>query len=285
MIHDKVEELLGVYALHATEPNERRDIAAHLAECSRCRAEVSSHDEMVAMLASPAPEAPVGLWAKISQSISQETPASSVPSPPVSSPAVSSPPVSSPPRSSPPRSSLPVTSPVTGIRIGRARGTTKRRWAVRWGAVVGVAAALVAFAGVRMAQLGSQVKMLDREVSEVGIAGAAAKAAGEPHQMISLAAAHPPAVVSIIATRSGAAYWLWSSLRDLPTWETYQLWGLSRGKPVSLALVGPNPHSVGYFRLEKAVTKLMVTAEPKGGTTLPTTPVLAAGNVPRATFA
>ena len=285
MIHDKVEELLGVYALHTTEPNERRDIAAHLAECSRCRAEVSSHDEMVAMLASPAPEAPVGLWAKISQSISQETPASSVPSPPVSR-------------------QLSVRHPSVrrlavrhlGVRClslrrsrvsGSAapRGTTKRRWAVRWGAVVGVAAALVAFAGVRMAQLGSQVKMLDREVSEVGIAGAAAKAAGEPHQMISLAAAHPPAVVSIIATRSGAAYWLWSSLRDLPTWETYQLWGLSRGKPVSLALVGPNPHSVGYFRLEKAVTKLMVTAEPKGGTTLPTTPVLAAGNVPRTTFA
>ena len=60
MIHDKVEELLGAYALHTTEPNERRDIAVHLAECSRCRAEVSSHDEMVAMLASPAPEAPLG---------------------------------------------------------------------------------------------------------------------------------------------------------------------------------------------------------------------------------
>jgi hypothetical protein len=275
MIHDKVEELLGVYALHATEPNERRDIAAHLAECSRCRAEVSSHDEMVAMLASPAPEAPVGLWAKISQSISQETPPSRVPSPPLSSPPFSTPPPGSPPLS----------SPATAAPMAHARAATQRRSAVRWGAVVAVAAALVAFAGVRVAQLGSQVKVLDREVSEVGIAGAAAKAAGEPHQMISLTAAQPSAVVSIIATRSGAAYWLWSSLRSLPTRETYQLWGLSRGKPVSLALIGSNPHSVGYFRLENAVTKLMVTAEPKGGTTLPTTPVLAEGNVPRATFA
>ncbi len=277
MIHDKVEELLGAYALHATEPNERRDIAAHLAECSRCRAEVSSHDEMVAMLASPAPEAPLGLWAKISQSISQETPASRVPSPPLislSSPVSS---VSSPVSS--------VSSPVTAGPISHTRGTSQRRWAVRWGALVGVAAALVAFAGVRVAQLGSQVKTLDREVSEVGIAGAAAKAAGEPHRTISLAATRPSAEVTIIASRSGAAYWLWSSLRDLPVSETYQLWGLSRGKPVSLALIGPNPRSVGYFRLENAITKLMVTAEPKGGTTLPTTPVLAEGNVPRAAVA
>ena len=266
MIHDKVEELLGAYALHATEPNERRDIAAHLAECSRCRAEVSSHDEMVAMLASPAPEAPIGLWAKIYQSISQETPASRLPSPPLSSPV-----------------SSPVSAPVTAGPIGHTRG--QRRWAVRWGALVGVAAALVAFAGVRVAQLGSQVKTLDREVSEVGIAGAAAKAAGEPHRTISLAATRPSAEVTIIASPSGAAYWLWSSLRDLPVSETYQLWGLSRGKPVSLALVGPNPRSVGYFRLENAITKLMVTAEPKGGTTLPTTPVLAEGKVPRAAVA
>jgi anti-sigma-K factor RskA len=64
--------------------------------------------------------------------------------------------------------------------------------------------------------------------------------------------------------------------------KTYQLWGLVRGKPVSLALLGPDPREPGQFRVEGGTTKLMVTAEPAGGASLPTTAVLAAGAVPPA---
>jgi len=50
-----------------------------------------------------------------------------------------------------------------------------------------------------------------------------------------------------------------------------------------LGLVGPDPRSVGAFRIEATITAVMLTAEPSGGTPKPTPPVLAQGNVPAAT--
>ena len=74
-----------------------------------------------------------------------------------------------------------------------------------------------------------------------------------------------------------------SSLRELPSSKTYQLWGLARGNIVSLGLVGPDPHSVAPFRIEAGITTVMVTAEPSGGTPKPTLPVVAQGTVPPVT--
>lgn len=50
--HERFQELLGVYALDAVEPDEAAEIEAHLAGCARCAAEVDKHRETVALLAS-----------------------------------------------------------------------------------------------------------------------------------------------------------------------------------------------------------------------------------------
>lgn len=255
MTHDKIQELLGVYSIHATGPEERQGIAAHLEECPRCRAEVSGHDEVVAMLASPAPEAPAGLWAKVASSIAEDKPRTdeSVPS---------------------------LARPGEVVPLDVRREPRRRPRGGAWIAGIAAAAAVAAWAGVGMAQLRSQVSTLKKELSQTGIAEAAAQAGGGPHKTIRLtSAAHSPAV-TILATPLGGAYWLSSSLPRLGASQTYQLWGLVDGKPVSIALVGPNPDSLGYFRLERNVSKLMVTAEPEGGTPVPTAPVLAQGSVP-----
>jgi hypothetical protein len=60
--------------------------------------------------------------------------------------------------------------------------------------------------------------------------------------------------------------------------HTYQLWALTSGKVVSLGVLGPDPRNVP-FRVEPAMTLLMVTAEPAGGTPVPTNPVVAQGAV------
>ena len=39
--HDAIRELLGAYALGAVDPDERRRVEAHLAECPACRAELA----------------------------------------------------------------------------------------------------------------------------------------------------------------------------------------------------------------------------------------------------
>lgn len=55
MAHDPAASLLGAYALDALDDAERVRVEAHLADCSRCRAEVSRHQYIVALLGTPRP--------------------------------------------------------------------------------------------------------------------------------------------------------------------------------------------------------------------------------------
>jgi DNA-binding helix-hairpin-helix protein with protein kinase domain len=256
MTHAEMESLLGVYALDATEARESAEIAAHLAECPRCRAEVQAHQEVAAMLGSAGGEVPPGLWAKISASLASTSP---VPGEPVPErPLAGGPPAATP--------------------LPRRRQGARR--ALGWSSVGALAAAVAAVLGVEVANLHSQVDGLRADVARQGIAGAAAAASASPHTTIRLLATNQATMATVIVLPSGAAYWVTSSLSDLPSSRTYQLWGLAHGRPVSVGLMGPDPRTIGYFRLEAGTTKLMVTAEPGGGTPLPTTAVLAVGDVP-----
>jgi len=254
MTHDEIEELLGAYALDAALPEQRQQIDAHIAGCSRCRAEIEAHLEMAAMLAGPGTEVPPGIWEKIARSITDQDGAE---------------------RSQKPSPTLPPVIPWATVPAGR-RPSRPRLWV----AVTAVAAAVVILLGMEVAQLHSQIRSLNHRVAQSGLAEAALQAEGGPHRTVVLRSATAPAVATIVVTPRGATYWTGSSLPDLPSAQTYQLWGLSRGKPVSLGLVGPDPHAVGYFRLEADVSRVMVTVEPRGGTPLPTTAVLVQGAVP-----
>lgn len=267
MTHDEVEQLLGAYALDATSDEERGQVEAHMASCARCQAEVSAHRETAAMLALGAHwEPPAGLWDRVVASTSSTRPAAG---------ANMAPPIPS--------------APSKGLRQqprGRAawRGLRPAR-RVAWGAGTAVAAAAAAFAsffGLEVGHLRSQVHQLQQQVGASAIARAAAEAAVGPHATVTLATpGGTPSAMVVVAPR-GLAYWVSSRLAELPASKTYQLWGLVRGKPVSLALLGPDPRQPGLFRVESGTTKLMVTAEPAGGVSLPTTAVLAAGTVPPA---
>lgn len=246
MIHDQIEELLGAYALDATDPEERQLIEAHLAECPRCRAEVQAHQEVAASLASSSSEVPSGLWEKIAVSIAADGPQEAPPSPVLGGNVVR----------------LPVKAPVRGRSLG-------------WG-VAAVAAAAVAFLGVTVAHLDNRVNDLQNNMSKSSLADWLL----QPHETVTLDSASRSPVAYVVLARSGQAVWYQSSLGYLPADMTYQMWGLSHGQVVSLALMGTNPHQLAPFDLGSATTKIMVTAEPAGGTAKPTTPVVAAGTIP-----
>ncbi len=145
-----------------------------------------------------------------------------------------------------------------------------------------MAAAVIAVLGVEVSHLDHQVQSLRTAVGQYGLSGAAAQVALGPHRTVVLTAGKAE-VAKVVVGPSGTAFWVQSSLQELPTSKTYQLWGLAHGNIVSLGLIGPDPRSVAPFRVEATITTLMVTAEPSGGTAKPTLPVLAQGNVPSAT--
>jgi anti-sigma-K factor RskA len=78
---------------------------------------------------------------------------------------------------------------------------------------------------------------------------------------------------------NGEGYLINPSMPALGSSQTFQLWALSRGKVVSLGVLGAHP-SAAPIRVEAPMTVLMITAEPLGGTPTPTTPVLVRGNLP-----
>ena len=275
MTHEEIAELLGAYALNATDLGQRREIDAHIAECQHCRAEVDAHLEMAALLAGPGADAPPGVWEKIARSIADQRAPEEAQRPSPALPTNLGPPNLGPPNLGPPNLGPPTLGP-----LATAGAAHRRSRPPMWAAVALVAAALVIFLGMEVGLLHSQVGSLNQKIARSGLAGAALRAEAGPHRTLTLTSTTHQVAATIVVAPSGAAYWVGSSLPDLPAAQTYQLWGLARGKPVSLGLEGPDPHAVGYFRLEKTVTEVMVTAEPSGGTPLPTTGVLVQGPVP-----
>lgn len=276
MMHDEVEELLGAYALHATTTQETARIDEHLAACPRCRAEVAGHEEVAAMLGTTLAEAPPGLWEKIAASLpdaqARSDRAPSVPAPYLRSLGPQA--VGTAHGSVGPISSLDDRRDDARRHRRPGGSRSENRWALLGAGAV--AAAVITFLGFQVVQLRSQVHTLDQSIGAVRVLDG-------PHLTVQLSSPARQPAATVIVSPSGAGYWLSSSLPGLSSDKTYQLWGLVHDKPVSLGLLGPRPGPVSSFRLEADVTQLMVTAEPQGGTPLPTTAVLAQGYVHTAT--
>ncbi|MSO85939.1 MAG: hypothetical protein EXQ71_00275 [Acidimicrobiia bacterium] len=73
--HADIEELLGVYALHALDQTERQLVDDHLGVCPRCAQEVLVHREVAALLGHSGEDAPVGLWERIVGELEDSPPA------------------------------------------------------------------------------------------------------------------------------------------------------------------------------------------------------------------
>jgi len=256
MTHAEIEELLGAFALDAVEPDEAAEISEHLSGCPRCRAEVAAHRETAAMLGNAGDEAPPGLWAKIAEAIAD---------------------AAQPVADAPPSPVLGSLSQHSASAVGPAVVKARLRWGGPLAAVASVAAAAVVVLAVEVASLHGQVGRMNAALARNGLSAAVAQTAIGPHRTIQLTAADHSSAATIIVSPAGDAYWVSSSLKELSSQQTYQLWGLSHGKVISLGLVGADPHTYAGFRVEGDISRVMVTAEPEGGTPAPTTPVLAQG--------
>ncbi len=247
MNHEELQSLLGAYALDALDSDEAAALEAHLSECPRCRAEVAVHRETVALLANVGGEAPPAIWDRIGSEISFGGEAQTTP-------------------------------PPMPKRIARFRG---RQWTARpvIATLAAAAAVLVAVLGVSVIRLEHRVNGLRDAVSAGGLDQAAAAAVLDPHHTsVRLASSDGRLSARVVIRPDGNAYLVGTDLPALDPLHTYQLWGLSSGEPVSLGLLGESPR-VAAFRVDPAVSKLMITSEPRGGRPQPDSPVLIQGGL------
>ena len=74
--HEEIQELLGVYALDAVDPETAAMVERHLGECVRCSIEVAQHHEVAGLLANSGGASPAELWSGIASQLDGSAPPS-----------------------------------------------------------------------------------------------------------------------------------------------------------------------------------------------------------------
>jgi anti-sigma-K factor RskA len=249
---DDVDSLLGAFALDAVDDVERRRVERRLEADPELRAEadrlVVAADHLAAAAAGAGPTAPADLWGRIAARLDHGAPA----------------PADLPAPAGDPRPAGDVVVP-----IGRSRRRTARL-------VAAAAAVLLLVAG--SVAVGSRLGQDDTDPM-VAMRAAAEKASEQPGSRSGeLVDADATMGVPVVVDAEGHAFVMTEQLPALPSGETYQLWSVDGGTPVSLGLVGTDS-PMTMVGVDGRVTRLALTIEPAGGSAVPTTPPMASGTL------
>jgi hypothetical protein len=246
--HAEIEDLLGAYALDAVDATEATIVEEHLESCPRCRAEVSEHREVAAMLGNSGGAAPEGLWDRIAGSL-EETP------PPLRMPV----------------------APVTPFRTRADRD--RRGVSARAVAALAVAAALlIGFLGAQVVRQERLVDDLRGTLNEdVALRGANLALADPDARTTYLENAELGMTATAVVLPDGTGYLLAQELPELDESEAYQLWGVAGETVVSLGVLGADPAEVVPFMASGALDALAITEEVAGGVPVSEQPALLAG--------
>ena len=248
---DEIESLLGAYALDAVDPDERTLVEEHLVSCPRCRAELADHLAVAALLANPGAVAPAGVWTKIVDALDEPAPALRLSVSPVSV--------------SPSESPAEVVVPLAPRRLRGGRG--------RWLALAAAVVVILGLAAMVVHQ-GQRIDGMQREVAAGnGLDAVVVDAMADPanHTMTLTSPAGKDMSATAVMTTEGTGYLLTTSLPRLGDDRTYQLWGLSGDKVISLGVLGAQPH-LAAFPISEGLTGLAITEEVRGGVSASSNP-------------
>jgi hypothetical protein len=235
--HEDIQELLGVYALHALDPDEAQLVEDHLDTCPRCRSEVNGHREVATLLGNSGGDAPEGLWDRISSQLEEAPP--------------------------PMRLALPE-GEGSVIPLAPRRRQPRNRVVV---AALGVAAALLIGAlSVQVVRQDDRISDLQAALGDDAVITAANLALADPEAVTAqLASADGTLAAPAVVLPNGTGYLLAHQLEDLDEARTYQLWGVTSTGVISLGLLGADPNDVVPFQVTDEVAGLAITDEVAGG--------------------
>ena len=273
MSHVQLQELLGVYALDALDPETAAVVEHHLDECLRCAVEVAQHHEVTGLLANSGGAPPARLWDGIAGLLDGTSGAS--------------------------WDRLSARLEITEIDEGGGAGASndseapstvvpiqaaRRRWTSVGAGLVTAAAALIALVfGLQAHHLKGQVNAL-QAAPQMSAAERAALASPSTRK-VTLAATGEASGVStpaiIVLTAAGTGFVIddaGDGLPPLPDDRTYQLWGVVGKRAISLGLLGPHPGIVPFSVAGSAsITAFAITDEVAGGVVTSTNQPVAVG--------
>jgi anti-sigma-K factor RskA len=255
MTHEEINDLLASYALDAVVTDECEDIEEHLEQCPRCRAELDAYRDVAAGLGTSVAPLPEGLWLNI---VSRLPESGAEPSPM-------------------PRLFPDAVIPPGPSRLRRRPVSSRARFAVV-GSIVGAAAAAAAILGFVLS--GADNTASPNEAAPAAQPTGVVSALETPgHMVINLGNGSTQTLAQFVLA-DGRGYLVSSKLPALGPSETYQLWGVVNGQPISLGLLGQSPSgSVFTLAGSSKSSQLRITVEPSGGSVVPSGGVVASGLV------
>lgn len=274
LTHQQIEGLLGAFAMDAVDGDEAEAIELHLRECPRCRAEVTEHREVAALLAHTGSPAPEGVWNLILEELEPAPPALRMPGLPAPPGARSTvgpdaeadaegPDVTTVPETS----QAPVAAPVTSIESRRS--TVRMRTLL---AVLSAAAVIVAVLGVVTLNQSRRLDRLDASLREVSVDRIATQAMSDPQATTTKLVSKDRQVnAPVVVNAKGKGYMLAAKLPELPNDRTYQLWGQVNGAVLSLGVFDGGTDVVQFQvgdEQRAALNRLLVTEEDAPGVTV-----------------
>jgi anti-sigma-K factor RskA len=250
--------LAGAYAMDAISAPDREQFERHLAGCEECAQEIASLRETTAMLGTAAAEPlPAGLKERVmaAAAVTRQQP--------------------------PPDQAEAEPEPAAGPNARRNQATAKWLRSLAWpnrlalGAAAAVAAAVVAIAVVFGVTNGSMQQQLDQaQASSQQIA--VVLTAKDAHMMTGAVAGGGTATIVMSHARHALVFTA-QGLRELPASRGYELWliGPAGTRPVAMLPAGKGGMTGPVIASGlRQGDHLALTAEPAGGGTRPTAPMV-----------
>ena len=256
--HDEIRELLAALALDAVPDAERVELEQHVEQCPECRSELDAMREVAAMMGNTVEPLPDSLWSSISSRLHDGAE-----------------------RVAPPMPTLLHDAPkdATVVSVDARRRTSLRQIRTSYIAFAAAAAIVIALS-VSLAGANSRVAHLQRALDASAHSAVAAALETPGHRIVNLEGAHNRNLAQFVLLPDGRGYLVKSSMLSLSSSATYQLWAIVGGRPISVGLMGDSPKLVTFTMAgSPSPSALAVTVEPSGGSSTPTSPVVASGSV------
>lgn len=260
LTHQEARALLAVFALDAVDSDEHTLVELHLSTCPACRDELDGHRVVAAALGNSVEPLPEGLWSSISNNITQR-PAGFAPMPVFLRTVPSSGAIGAFPGATP--------------SLLRGRGRT-----VTFISVATAAAAAAVLLGVNLVSADNQLAHLQGAIGEAAHTAVVAALETPGRKIVNLDSANRQQLAQLVILPSGQGYLAAARLPQLPSRETYQLWGVIDGQTISLGLLGTHPRVAAFSLARRQLpSTLGITVESAGGSVLPSKSMLATGRV------